>query len=279
GASSLVLVNRVGGDGARTLGDGIEIIQVDGESPADSFRLAQPVQAGAFEYLLYQGGSADANDWYLRSDLIDPEPPVDPEPPAPAFRPGAAGYTLGHQLDMEYGFSALGSLRARVGDQGRTRDAELGRSADAWMRLYAHELDVAGARFAGRDVTMTSLQFGTDIHRRDQGDVGAHLGVMVSVGETRARFDDPLRAAAGLSTVAGTVETDVKGAGMYWTRHADDGAYVDVSGQLLHYSSRYRDQFLAKSRQSGLGATVALQVGAPYALGASGWKVEPQGHL
>src|SRR5690606_5212581 len=88
-----------------------------------------------------------------------------------------------------------------------------------------------------------------------------------------------LGATAGLSTVAGTVETDVKGAGMYWTRHADDGAYVDVSGQLLHYSSRYRDQFLAKSRQSGLGATVALQVGAPYALGASGWKVEPQGHL
>src|SRR5690606_9859161 len=169
GASSLVLVNRVGGDGARTLGDGIEIIQVDGESPADSFRLAQPVQAGAFEYLLYQGGSADANDWYLRSDLIDPEPPVDPEPPAPAFRPGAAGYTLGHQLDMEYGFSALGSLRARVGDQGRTRDAELGRSADAWMRLYAHELDVAGARFAGRDGTMTSVQFGTDSHRRDRG--------------------------------------------------------------------------------------------------------------
>src|SRR5690606_17973463 len=43
--SSPVLVTRAGGDGARTTGDGIRIIEVDGESAADSFALAQPVQA------------------------------------------------------------------------------------------------------------------------------------------------------------------------------------------------------------------------------------------
>jgi fibronectin-binding autotransporter adhesin len=275
--ASTVVVDRTGGSGAATAGDGIEIIQVDGMSAADSFRLAQPVQAGAYEYLLYQGGAADANDWYLRSELMDPNSPADPEdPPTPAFRPGVAGYALGHQANLEYGFSALGNLRARVGDQGRVPGAESNAgAAEAWMRVYAHELDISGTRFTTEDLRMNTVQFGTDVYSHQEGKASVHLGVMASVGESTATFFDTARATAGLATRAGEVEADVMGGGLYWTRHGGSGGYVDLAAQLLHYRNRYRDQYLAASHQSGWGGTLSAEIGKAFALGGN-WLLEPQ---
>ncbi|MBM0106341.1 autotransporter outer membrane beta-barrel domain-containing protein [Steroidobacter sp. S1-65] len=275
--ASTVVVSRAGGNGAATAGDGIEIIQVDGASAADSFRLARPVQAGAYEYLLYQGGAADANDWYLRSELIDPDAPIDPEqPPTPAFRPGAAGYVLGHQANLEYGFSALGNLRARVGDQGRVTGAESdNHAADAWMRVYAHELDISGARFETEDLKMSTVHFGTDVYSHQVGKASVHLGVMASVGESTATFFDAARSAAGLAPRAGEVESDVIGGGLYWTRHGGGGGYLDLTAQLLHYRNRYQDQYLAASHQSGWGGTLSAEIGKAFALGGK-WLLEPQ---
>jgi outer membrane autotransporter protein len=179
-------------------------------------------------------------------------------------------------LSLEYGFTSLGNLRARVGDQGRVLDTESAEASDAWMHVYTHELDAAGGRFAARDVRMNMLQFGTDLYRRDMGEAGAHFGVRVSLGESSATFLDPERAASGLETLAGKVDTDVKGAGVYWTRYGEHGGYLDVSGQLLRYRNRYQDQFLAGGDQRGWGGTVSAEVGAAYALGATAWKIEPQ---
>ena len=275
--TSTVLVDRWSGNGARTQGDGIEIIQVDGVSAPDSFRLGQSVQAGAYEYLLYQGGSSDANDWYLRSELIDPNnPPDDGEEPTPAFRAGVPGYVLGHQANLEYGFTALGNLRARVGDQGRVLEGERReRTADAWMRVYADELDISGTRFEAQDLQMTTVQFGTDIYTHASGQASTHLGLMASVGESRATLFDTARAIAGLSTLAGEIETDAKGVGMYWTHFAANGAYVDLSAQALHYTNRYRDQMLTDADQSGWGGTISAELGVVYELGAD-WMIEPQ---
>ena len=246
-------------------------------SPSGSFRLAQPVQAGAFEYLLFQGGASDANDWFLRSELTDPPTATDPEPPVPAYRPGVAGYVLGPQANLEYGFTALGNLRARVGDQGRIANAERDRpDQDAWLRVHVDEIDAVGARFQALDLRIDTLQFGTDVYAYEAGNATAHFGVMASVGESRTTFFDPARAIAGLPTRAGDAETDVKGAGVYWTLHGASGGYFDVAAQLLHYRNRYRDTYLASGDQSGWGGTLSAEIGAPFALGATNWRLEPQ---
>lgn len=272
--SSAVLVDRAGGNGDATAGDGIHIIQVDGVSAVDSFRLGQPVQAGAYEYLLHQGGAADANDWYLRSELIDPNAPVDP---TPAFRPGVAGYLLGQQANLEYGFSALGNLRDRVGDQGRMSNAERSEhTADAWMRVYAHEIDIGGKRFEAQNLQMTTVHFGTDVYSAGSGDATTHVGLMASVGESTATFFDTARGSAGLGGVTGDVESDVQGAGIYWTRHGAKGGYFDLSAQFLHYRNRYHDQYRAVSHQSGWGGTMSAEIGSAFRIGATGWKIEPQ---
>lgn len=51
--------------GALTTGAGIKVIEVEGDSPANAFELAAPVQVGQFAYKLVQ---ADGQNWYLQSE-------------------------------------------------------------------------------------------------------------------------------------------------------------------------------------------------------------------
>lgn len=288
--TSRVVINRAGGNGEKTLGDGIHIVQVNGTSDAGSFHLAQPVQAGAYEYLLYQGGASDANDWYLRSDLIDPtsppedsdppgSDPSDPDSPPPAYRPGVSGYVLGHQTNLEYGFMALSGLRDRVGDQGRLPDPGVERPGNAWLRVTGQDLEMKGHRFRAHDFRTGGLQFGTDIHTGETAGATTYLGVMASVGESTTTFFDSARASVGLDSRSGSLDTEAKGAGLYWTTIGESGAYLDLTGQMLHYRNRYRDTLGSPSRQDGWGSTLSAEVGAPFALGSSGWRIDPHVQL
>jgi outer membrane autotransporter protein len=236
------------------------------------------VQAGAYEYLLYQGGSKDDNDWYLRSELIDGSDPGDggEEPPPPAFRPGVPGYVLGHQANLEYGFTVLGDLRSRVGDQGRIPGNGKEHPTDFWARVYTHDLDVDGTRFSARDLQMVATQFGADIHATASGDASTHVGLMANIGESRAALSDNARALAGLTTLAGRMETKTKGAGMYWTHFGPHGGYIDLAGQLLHYRNQYRDASLVAGHQSGWGGTASVEIGTSRAIGNGGWFVQPE---
>ena len=83
--SSFVTVNNVGGTGAPTTADGIELIQVLGSS-LGTFSLTGRVAAGAFEYNLFQGGiggDATNGNWYLRTDITAPPTPEPVESPVP----------------------------------------------------------------------------------------------------------------------------------------------------------------------------------------------------
>jgi outer membrane autotransporter protein len=48
--TTAIRVNQ-SGSGALTVGDVIQLVQVSGTSAANSFHLAAPVQAGAYQYL------------------------------------------------------------------------------------------------------------------------------------------------------------------------------------------------------------------------------------
>jgi len=98
-AATSIAVNNIGGVGAQTTADGIALVQVlnPAASAPGAFALSGRAVAGAYDYLLFQGGSAanggnaaDGN-WYLRSEVLAcevtntcplPEPPA-PEPPTP----------------------------------------------------------------------------------------------------------------------------------------------------------------------------------------------------
>src|SRR5215472_1070637 len=60
-------------------------------SAAGAFTLANDVEAGPFDYMLFHGGVGGDNpgDWFLRSTfVVPPIPPINPEPPEPGEPPG-----------------------------------------------------------------------------------------------------------------------------------------------------------------------------------------------
>ncbi|WP_432421826.1 hypothetical protein [Pseudomonas fluorescens] len=72
--STTITVTNLGGTGARTTQDGIEVVQAQGGAVSDvgAFSLAQSVSAGAFDYRLFKGGvNGNQNNWYLRSTLVE----------------------------------------------------------------------------------------------------------------------------------------------------------------------------------------------------------------
>lgn len=90
-SGSTTVVVKPSGLGALTVGDGIKVVQVNGSAAAGTFHMLAPVQAGAYQYLLYQGGSGRPSDFYLRSALenvpVTPTPPVTPPPVIPPVTP------------------------------------------------------------------------------------------------------------------------------------------------------------------------------------------------
>lgn len=87
GATSIGIIN-IGGSGASTTQDGIQVVQaINGATTASgAFALNGPVAAGAFEYFLFKGGvsAGTTENWYLRSTLVAPSAGPTPAPaPAP----------------------------------------------------------------------------------------------------------------------------------------------------------------------------------------------------
>jgi outer membrane autotransporter protein len=293
------------GSGAQTVGDGIQLVQVNGTSAANSFHLAGPVQAGAFQYLLFQGGASNANDWYLRSQFAAQAttPPdngsgsgggngsgnsASPATAAAAagpvaYRPAVVGYSMTPLLNADYGFSMLGRLHERVGDIASVEAAQPGQAANGngvWGRIGGQNLDADSSdRFSADEHTFFA-QFGKDwtLSRGANGG-STHAGATVTIGSTSADFNDSARNLAGLPSSTGSVETQAQSIGGYWTRYLPDGSYFDGVGQFTHYRNKYGDVFGESGTQNGFGAGVSGEVGKPFAVGSTGVAIEPQAQL
>jgi outer membrane autotransporter protein len=290
--STAIKIDRSGA-GAVTVGDGIQVVQVNGTSVANSFHLSGPVQAGAYQYLLYQGGVANAKDWYLRSQFEAPTSPGDTTDPtaspsngataatAVAYRPAVAGYSVTPLLTTDYGFAVLGRLHERVGDVANAQSAQPAANNGVWGRIGGQNLDAdAGDRFSADEHTFFA-QFGKDWTLSRSTDGGStHAGATLTIGSTSASFSDSVRSIGGqLPDSTGTVETQAQSIGGYWTRYLPDGSYFDGVGQLTHYQNRYGDIYGDSASQNGFGAGISGEAGKPFALGSTGAAIEPQVQL
>ncbi|MCP2067251.1 autotransporter outer membrane beta-barrel domain-containing protein [Pseudomonas laurylsulfatiphila] len=87
---TLISVTNIGGAGALTRQNGIQLVQAQGTAVSDNtaFALKAPVSVGAFDYRLFKGGitPGSENSWYLRSSVVAP-PVVAVANPDPALPP------------------------------------------------------------------------------------------------------------------------------------------------------------------------------------------------
>ncbi|CAM5774831.1 hypothetical protein LMIY3S_04719 [Labrys miyagiensis] len=291
GSTTLSIANA-GGPGALTTKDGIKVVQVDGNSTSDAFRLARTLTAGAYDYNLFYGGVTDPGDqdWYLRSVG------------ASASTQTALPYA---DTLVNYAEATLGTLQQRTGnrvwpngtppeaiwckDPSRnfrcTPTGEQNASyADGKPVLYGQGAwGRIGGQYASYDPRTGSaytqslgfLQAGYEGVAHENGSGELTLGAFATIGTSRAEIDvspDPVTKAAR----SGKITSTGYGLGGNLTWLGQDGFYADAVGQFTWYESDLSNK--AGGGNSGWSSVLSLEAGRRFELG-SGWALAPQAQL
>ncbi len=281
-------VNNVGGIGAQTR-NGIELVQVDGNS-AGQFALTRgSVEAGAYVYTLAKGTGEAAKNWYLTSKwdgVIDSDnPPVVDPRAVDVLRPEAGSYTSN--------ISAANTLFAhrlhdRLGEpQYSNALKDAGLVSSMWMRhVGGHERSSAGDGQLKTQSNRYVLQLGGDIAQWSTDGLDRwHLGVM---GGYASEHSNTQNNRAGYGSDG---RTSGYSAGLYgtWYQNAVDstGAYVD-SWLLYNWfdntvdaDERESDSYDSKGLTASLEAGYTLKAGEFS--GSQGslntWYIQPQAQV
>ncbi|MDM0005753.1 autotransporter outer membrane beta-barrel domain-containing protein [Variovorax sp. J22G73] len=280
-----VQVTNLGGLGALTAGNGIEVVTAQGgatttaQTTKDAFSLAGGhVDAGAYEYRLYAADASGAGEnWFLRSSIpaaTSPTSPGAPGVPIVTYRPEASLFaSLPSQL-RQGNLAMLGDLRKRVGDDDvkGTATAPTGSDRRAWARMLSIDIDIqqGGAVSPNSKGRLTGFQAGTDLLATSNWRAGLYVGQLD--GDARVRGF-----ASGIQNLAvGRNDLRSQYVGVYGTYTGDSGFYADAVVQSGRH--RYTVEPLLSFGTGGKGNSLlgSIEVGQAFALGGSGWSVEPQ---
>lgn len=266
--TTTVQVTNLGGLGALTTGDGIEVISaINGatttaQTTRDAFRLAgDHVDAGAYEYRLYAADAGGAGEnWFLRSSARVAGPGT------PAYRVEVPLFTaLPEQLRLGNAVM-LGNWHQRIGD-GATNGTE----RQTWARIISAErtIDQRGDASPRSEGRLNGLQAGIDLWAQPGWRAGLTVGQLE--GDMKVRGF-----ASGIADQAvGGNEQRSQYLGVYATYQHPNGLYVDTVLQGGRH--RYSVSPLTASASHGKGDSllVSVEVGRGFPL-AQGWVLEPQ---
>ena len=281
GSSTLIVRPIAGSPGALTQ-VGIDVIQVGGTS-AGSFSLANAVQAGAYQYVLKQGGNGgNAGDWYLVSYYTPtptptPSPvPVTPGSSFPIYRAGVADYVSGQAVNAEEGFWEISTFHQRKGDE-RATDAE---GRQTWVRPFYYGMQGQGAtRFGYSSAEITGVQAGQDLWTERNGEnTTSRVAVTLDYASVYSEFNDRYRPLFGLNAKTGSLKGDSVSLGLTYTRMDASGAYLDLVGKASILRNKFLVADTGRTYQNGVRGALSAEVGKPFGI-YGGWKVEPQGQV
>ncbi|WP_266019617.1 autotransporter family protein [Brucella intermedia] len=286
GTTSL-LVTNTGGPGEQTVADGIRLVQVTngGTTTTDAFTLGQRVAAGAYEYQLFRGGSTEANDWFLRSHIIDtPTVPTTEEPEIPLYRPEVALYAPMPAIARQMGLATLGTLHERVGEEENLRGVPESRIYvnGAWGRVFGEHLSNrwGGTVDASAKGDLTGFQTGLDILRRTtESGHRDHAGLYFAYSNYNSSSVRGF--AQGIQDLA-VGELTLKGpsVGAYWTHFGPNGWYLDAVVQGSWYDADATSAYNAGLSTNATGYTASLEAGYPIHFGENDrWLIEPQAQI
>lgn len=289
-----IQLSNVGGLGAKTTGNGIELISaINGatttaQTTRDAFSLASGhVDAGAFEYRLQPGDANGAGEnWYLRSTLptvlTDPagpalpaSPSAPPSPSAVTYRPEVALNAALPAALMQNDLAMLGTYHERMGDVGPSTSPDGSvRSGGAW------------ARFIHQDVR--NRQDGTVSPHSDGGSSGGQAGIdflitphhRIGVYGGTLRWNESVSGfASGLQNQwVGRLDGRTNYGGLYWTYQSDAGWYSDAVVQHAWHDGNAQASTGSHGAITGRSTLASLEVGKAFTLNSS-LSIEPQAQL
>ena len=288
-------VNPIAADGTVNVIDGsvqqiasiintVPVVVVDGANAAGTF-VGTAQTTGATEVQLTSREAANGGREYYWT--------MSAKPVIPIYTPTVPAYVQMPVVDMELGYTTLGTLHERRGENQTLAWDECGTcGSDAkgqtWGRIFGKHLEQNGKTRLNMDTDMYGFQFGHDfkIKRTDEG--GHRLmGAYLAYGHANTDFSDSYRAENGIVSAdkyTGNGKTNAVSLGVTHTRYAPNGSYLDLVGQLSYLRNKYNSRDGYQASQNGWGAALSAEVGRPYAIskhtaGEAGWLLEPQAQL
>lgn len=285
-------ITHLGGLGAQTTGNGIEVVsaQNGATSTSTAFTLnGDHVDAGAFQYRLFAGdANGQGGSWFLstqdRSAITTTGTPA-PAPAAPMYRAEVPLYAALPSVLRQGDLAMLGDLHRREGDESGIAAATAG-SADAsaggwgganrhaWGRVLGGTITVSqgGVTQAESRTSIGGFQSGVDLFANPLWSAGLYAGLMRADANVNGAYGP-----GGLVGHAGTLHTDNTYVGGYATYANPQGLYADFVLQYGYHDVSGR----SLGQGSSFGATSLMasgEVGQRLALGGN-WAIEPQAQL
>jgi outer membrane autotransporter protein len=305
-----ISVSNLGGLGALTRQNGIQLVQAQGTASSDNgaFALKSPVSAGAYDYYLFKGGvtAGSENSWYLRSSVVaaplaavpNPDPALPPilvplvaapvaavgtpslptvEPgaaPVPLYRPEVPTWSVLPPAAAQMTLLALGTFHDRQGDQRLLN--ETGAFGAGWGRVYGKNFDQtwAGTVTPRLDGSLNGFQVGNDLYS-SQTSGGQIQRTGFFVGHTRLQGDVDGFNQGFEGKRAGKVELEGDSYGLYWTLTDSQGWYVDTVVMGTRLDGDNRSERGLKLDNRGHALTLSAEAGYPLVV-ADNWVMEPQ---
>lgn len=210
----------------------------------------------------------------------------------PILAPGVSGYVQMPHINREMGFSQMGQLHQRMGEQQTwawddcgalcADDEGKNKPTQWWGRLSFGELNQQGESRFGYESTGGFIQLGKDLDVKTSAERDhRHIGVMLTYSYGEHDFYDKYRAENGVISNdkhTGEGSTDMFSLGAYSTWYQSNGTYVDLVGNLSWIRNDYSSAS-GNASQDGYGIGASVEVGRPWQLGDSNWLLEPQAQL
>ncbi|MDH0647885.1 autotransporter outer membrane beta-barrel domain-containing protein [Pseudomonas sp. GD03858] len=297
--TTLLQINNLGGTGAATSQNGIQVVEArDGaSSTSTAFVQTQTLSVGAYDYRLFKGGVAagSENSWYLRSTLVAPSTPELPSPVAalapgqpdlpdpvpgqslPLYRPEVPVYAAAPRAAALIARQALGTFHQRQGDQRLL--AGQGALPASWGQAYGGALrqQWSGTVSPSLDGNLYGFKVGQDVFAK-VGDDGYRQQIGVYLSHARLDADVKGFALAMKDRSVGDLKLDGDSVGAYWTLVGAQRAYLDIVLQYTKFDGRARSQRGDRINIDGHAWTASAESGYPIAL-SEHWTLEPQAQL
>ncbi|EJF8086740.1 autotransporter outer membrane beta-barrel domain-containing protein [Escherichia coli] len=289
-----VRVDNIGGVGAQTV-NGIELIEVGGNSAGNFALTTGTVEAGAYVYTLAKGKGNDEKNWYLTSkwdgvtppdtpDPINNPPVVDPEGPS-VYRPEAGSY-ISNIAAANSLFSHR--LHDRLGEPQYIDSLHSqGSASSMWMRhVGGHERSRAGDGQLNTQANRYVLQLGGDLAQWSSNAQDRwHLGVMAGYANQHSNTQSNRVGYKSDGRISGY------SAGVYATWYQNDanktGAYVDSWALYNWFDNSVSSDNRSADDYDSRGVTASVEGGYTFEAGTfSGseetlntWYVQPQAQI
>lgn len=311
-----LFVTSTGGNGNNTLGNGIEVVTVEGTNTqgTDAFTLGNSVSAGAFNYGLRKGDitTGEGENWYLSTcasydcstPIPDPDPIPDPTPDDnPDDNPDANPDNIPDDIpdnnpdvnptptpsdDIQPwreevpGYIAAPVLNMQygfdaIGTYHQRTGGDVLHKDGAWGRIVGTHTENDAGRYS-YDTDTWYAQLGMDLMwDKNEENTERSAGILVTLGRQNTDAEDSLRSNNPLYSVqTGSVDSDIYSFGGYYTLKAQDGGYIDAVGMGSWYKNSYDSTHDAD--QDGYGVALSVEAGKPFTLHEN-LKIEPQAQV